>query len=465
MLFGVCGDTVNAGQSGIYMKVNSYSNDVSEETSKGTVSKEDTLEEDASQEEDEEKPEGSLPAPDHINVNREGGQILISWDEVEDAEHYSIKKLSDGKETTIHTIYKNRYTDYVEEEENPQYTIYAVDEENQKGAASKKVKTCQVAIPRLVTAQQNQKDNISVSLQKDSLKTEESQIVCVDVSNGKVWSKVIEKEKTDGKILFSGLTTGHTYEIKIRGFVRMDHNICFGEWSDSIHLTIEDKQTIETVNADMAIEADVSVSGSGSGYHAKLVIGTPLSAVSFGIQHDKGAIEEYRNKTVALLENIHSNNKGGQEYPRFGLLNTGESYKLLLTLNEDGTGSGYINGFKVGDFENLDMLTTGDAHFWVEGAARLNGDSVNAAFQNIKYKVTRNGPIYSDVFNGSNNIDASVRNNGIYCSTTTEKAFHGTGMLPTIRISGQLGGIVSDWDYDYESASSVWMFQRVHTFD
>ena len=33
ILFGVCGDTVNAGQSGIYMRVNSYSNDVSEETS------------------------------------------------------------------------------------------------------------------------------------------------------------------------------------------------------------------------------------------------------------------------------------------------------------------------------------------------------------------------------------------------------------------------------------------------
>ena len=55
-------------------------------------------------------------------------------------------------------------------------------------------------------------------------------------------------------------------------------------------------QTIENTASEYSIEADVSLTGTGTGYHAKLVACTATSAFSFGIQHDEYAAAPYTGK-------------------------------------------------------------------------------------------------------------------------------------------------------------------------
>ncbi|MBF0778589.1 hypothetical protein [Streptococcus cuniculi] len=103
--------------------------------------------------------------------------------------------------------------------------------------------------------------------------------------------------------------------------------------------------TIENTGSKLTIESNVTLSGSGTGYHAKLVMVTPTSGVSFGLQYDSAAVVPFTGKTAFLIENIESNDAGGQSYHRanyYAKLNT--TYRLMLTLQGDGTYVGYING-------------------------------------------------------------------------------------------------------------------------
>ncbi len=65
---------------------------------------------------------------------------------------------------------------------------------------------------------------------------------------------------------------------------------------------------------EYTIETDMVLSGSGSGYHAKLVACTATSAVSFGIQYDKHARAPYTGKAWFMIENVAHNGAGGQNY-------------------------------------------------------------------------------------------------------------------------------------------------------
>lgn len=146
--------------------------------------------------------------------------------------------------------------------------------------------------------------------------------------------------------------------------------------------------TIANTESNHTIEADVILTGSGTGYHAKLVMAAPDAAVSFGLQFDRSAIAPFAGKTAFLIENIASNNLGGQSYHRakdyLGSLNT--SYRLMLTLQTDGTYTGYVNGTEVIRGRNAVLANRSDIYLRVEGAARKTGDSITAGFSAIKLK-------------------------------------------------------------------------------
>lgn len=150
------------------------------------------------------------------------------------------------------------------------------------------------------------------------------------------------------------------------------------------------KYTINDIYADYAVEADVKLTGSGSGYHAKVLLAAPKSAVSLGIQFDKGAIKPYTNKAVIIVENIHSNKKGGQEYyrPKKIRVRRNKFYHLMLTLEKDtGLIGVYFNRKLIATYRNKELR---GKKVWprVEGCARLKNDCVKATFRNIKVKTT-----------------------------------------------------------------------------
>lgn len=211
------------------------------------------------------------------------------------------------------------------------------------------------------------------------------------------------------------------------------------------------KYTIKTVPGDYAIQADVNLTGSGSGFHAKLLVCTATAATSFGIQFDKHTIAPYTAKAAFMVENIRSNYAGGQDYSWIGQSALGVTSRMMLAFQKKtGTVTMYINGYKVGSVKNPNLRNQ-SVVMRVEASARKSGDAVSASFSNIKLK--RNGKYKKSykwdtrIFNTGKGLKANIIN-------FTKKS-------KNIVISGKLSGISSeqDWDSAYENVSGIVQFE------
>ena len=211
-------------------------------------------------------------------------------------------------------------------------------------------------------------------------------------------------------------------------------------------INIYGNSIIASVPSKDSIEADVTLNGVGTGSHAKLVICTPTSAVSFGLQYDSCAVAPYTGKTMAIIENIGSNNAGGQSYTRPGNkeVTLGKSYHLMLTINDDGSGSVYLNNIMIGTYSNPNLAGQ-MLYLRVEASGRVNNDQVYATFSNIKLKY---GGTYKDQAysihefqtNSTINYTASSWNN--------------------ISFAGYISGLGAgqNWDNRYDSVSDIIQF-------
>jgi len=223
------------------------------------------------------------------------------------------------------------------------------------------------------------------------------------------------------------------------------------EWSTVCQVSTKGGKTIANVNSKMSIEADIKLKGSGSGYHAKLVMCTPTSAVSFGLQFDEHAVAPYTGKMVTLIENVSSNNAGGQKYtrPSGKALKKGKTYHLMMTVNKKGKGNVYLDYKKIGSFTQKN-LTKGECYLRIEACARLNGDKVDATFSNVKCKW--NGKFDSSKILGQKlGWNEFKQNKGLKYKVKSDGS---------IRMYGKIKGIHGDWDSDYESVSEILQFQQ-----
>ncbi|MCC8066275.1 MAG: fibronectin type III domain-containing protein [Clostridiales bacterium] len=200
-----------------------------------------------------------------------------------------------------------------------------------------------------------------------------------------------------------------------------------------------------------AIESDITLSGTGGGYHAKLVIGTGAAAVSFGIQFDNYAVSPYTGHAAFLVENVMSNAAGGQTYTRFDYdsskyASTDTTYHLMITVSQKGVVNVYVNYEKVGSVTNTNLANQ-TLYCWIEGSARKNGDSVKAVFSNIQ--IAQQG-----VINEAPTVSYVRKATGI----STNAAVNASPS--TITIKGTLSGLTSsqDWDSAYDSCSGYVRF-------
>ena len=201
--------------------------------------------------------------------------------------------------------------------------------------------------------------------------------------------------------------------------------------------------TINNVNAADAIEADVRLLGEGVGSHAKLVLVSPKSGVSVGIQYDKGAREPYAGKAMLLVENIHHNKSGGQRYywPLQEELHLGKYYHLMLSLSKKGEIGVYFNRRKVASYKNKNLAGK-EVSPRVEASAKYNGDIVDADFMNIRIK------------------DGEINDIGIYDPFRIDTAKMIRSRIRNnshVSIYGKLTGLKKeqDWDSAYEAVSGI----------
>ena len=192
-----------------------------------------------------------------------------------------------------------------------------------------------------------------------------------------------------------------------------------------------------------AIEADVTLDGSGTGCHAKLVICTGTSAISYGLQYDACAVAPYTGKTMVMTENVYSNAAGGQVYARPGDIEVakGQTYHLMLTVNEDGSGAVYLNNQMIGTYSNPGLANQ-HVYLRAEASGRINGDSVTARFENIKCKV--DGVVY----------DKPQAYNNFTTNPTISNSHDDFG---NITFNGYISGLNAgeDWDNRYQSVSGI----------
>lgn len=268
-------------------------------------------------------------------------------------------------------------------------------------------------------------------------------------------TETVKAAKTATSAQLYRVTPNKTYYIRMRSYKTSKGVTQYSDWSKVVSTKVKNGKTIANTSCDVAIEADVKLNGSGTGYHAKLVMGNPYSAVSFGMQYDKYAEAPYTGKNMALIENISSNSAGGQSYSRPGnkVLKLNKTYHLMMTSDGKGHVDVYVDYKKIGSCYQPDIANTANGIQFVriEASGRLNGDKVDAEFSNIKYTI--NGKKKSEnlrVLGDDLKWSKIQENKGLkykYNKNTN-----------VINLYGTIKGLNGDWDSDYESASYILQF-------
>ena len=271
----------------------------------------------------------------------------------------------------------------------------------------------------------------------------------IEYSTNKNFKKAqtVTAKKNVSSVELTNTIPGKTHYVRIRSFFKSGKNKIYSDWSASKKIKLKKVSSISNIKSEATIEADVTLTGSGTGYHAKLVICTPNSAVSFGLQYDSCAVAPYTGKTMALIENVAHNGPGGQQYTRPGnkSLKLGKKYHLMLTIDKSGKGAVYLDYKKIGSFKNSGLAKQ-VLYLRVEGSARLNGDKVNAKFENIKCK------------SGGKYDPSKVwgRHEFQTCKTIKAKGKKDGSILISGTISGLPAG--GDWDNCYGDVSNIIQF-------
>ncbi len=245
-----------------------------------------------------------------------------------------------------------------------------------------------------------------------------------------------------------------TYGTMARGTVEIDGKEYTFDSQTGICTTsrlADDEFDILKMSSGTVIEGDITLTGTGTGYHAKFVVGNATSAVSFGIQYDTASREDVvRGKQGLLVENIASNNPGGQNYfwPEKIVVEAGQPAHLMLYVGTDGKCSVYYNYKKIAEFENAGLADTSSLYARVEACARLEGDTVDAVFTNLKVQY----PAYKYT---SSQVGTPQQ---LTTANSCKTIYVDCDAFKRIRIYGTVTGIGGqDWDSAYDSVSGYAM--------
>jgi len=132
---------------------------------------------------------------------------------------------------------------------------------------------------------------------------------------------------------------------------------------------------------DISVEADLILTGTGSGWHGKLVLYNPVdeTAISFGIQHDKYSALGFSKKDALMFECVF---RPEPVFKAFKEVEPGVKHRIRLEYDKNSEmATGYCDGVKIAEMPSPKM----DQWFVVglEASSRWTGDTVDARFENI----------------------------------------------------------------------------------
>ena len=227
--------------------------------------------------------------------------------------------------------------------------------------------------------------------------------------------KLPEEPTFDNKIFIGWYTKdrlgGWGSRVTASTIVKADHkHILFARWK----------------LPDISVEADLTLSGSGSGWHGKLVLYNPAdgTAISFGIQHDAHSALGFANKDALMFESIF---QPEPKYKAFKEVEPGVKHHIRIAYDKSRSiAIGYCDGAKIAEMSSPKM----DKWFVVgiEASSRLTGDTVDAHFENIVIYANDNqepSGYWIDYLNNGN-FAISVIDNGPGAPPGSEGAAYAT---------------------------------------
>lgn len=378
--------------------------------------------------------------------------VSLTWKKASDAKKYlvyrSYKSSSAGFKKIGRVENKTSYTDKTATPGKKAYYKVVAYNGGLKGGESAVKSVLILKAPASVKASAS-KTTVNVSFKKST-----------GASGYEIWSKAGKKGKYKKaatlksaktvKKKFTNQKDGTVY-YKVRAYKQVGKKKYYTDYSKQVSVKVSRGSTIENTKSQLTIEADINLKGTGTGYHAKLVMVTPTSAVSFGIQYDQHAVAPYTGKAMALIENVANNDTGGQRYSRPGnkSLKVGQTYHMMMTVDKNGNGDVYLDYKKIGSFSQPN-LAKDTCYLRIEASARLNGDSVDATFSNIKCK-------WNGKYDPTRVLGQNLKWNEF--KTNAGLSYKYNQKKNNIRIFGTVQGINGDWDSAYDKVSDILQFQ------
>jgi glucan-binding YG repeat protein len=142
--------------------------------------------------------------------------------------------------------------------------------------------------------------------------------------------------------------------------------------------------TSKKMKCDMAIETDITVSGTGTGWHGKIAVLDGYKAISFGIQHDSMSALGFPSQDALMFESIPDlATAANPHYQAFKAVGPGKHRIRLELYRSEGVAKGYCDGAFVGQVPMAAVGDNGIRAVTLEAIPRKTGDTANVKFSNI----------------------------------------------------------------------------------
>ena len=150
------------------------------------------------------------------------------------------------------------------------------------------------------------------------------------------------------------------------------------------------KNPIDKKEYIVGFSSDISLKGSGDGYHAKIVF---CNNFSLGVQYDNIAVAPYAGKQAVLVENIARPLSTGPQtvnsyiHPGF-TMPAGEKHNYAFGITRTGRIDCFYDKKKFASYQNDHILDGKETRHYphLEAIAKHEGDTVDATFENVVYK-------------------------------------------------------------------------------